>query len=329
MLVKGWHGKNASIYRAAEGLPEAVRRDLVTVSWTRVGDSVGTLVPMDFPVVRGHTGYHDWKRAGLTEAAPGLAGEALALFYGTPWSSFGGQPGPTPLSYHWSAVILAGTTAWRPDLSETSIEPTLDHLTEASAFLPGLRAIPGRAVPIPLDQPAGPVDAVLPAEASVQGAHFDLSQPAIVGNAPLVLQGLGRVHGLSLLQAVDFDQATERRLIRAWRGAESSSGVRVIQAHIRYADGEVLSAMLRLGMDTERAGRPVRAQLLWRGAGTLRVPSLAAGALNPEATDRAFTRWDWHNPRPGVGVEEIRFSVVQPGVRWQVLGATAWVSEEH
>jgi hypothetical protein len=328
MLVKAWHGKNGAIYRAAEGLPLEIRRDFVLVSWTRVGDSVGTLVPMDFPVVRGHTGYHDWKRVGLEKAAKGLTGEALALFYGTPWSSFGGSPGPTPLSYHWSAVILAGTTAWRPDLARTAIAPTLDHLTQTTAFLPGLRAIPGKPLPLALGPGSGAIDAVLPDSASVQGALFDLTQPVVISDGPLTLKDLGQIEGLSLLQAVDFDRATERRLIRAWRRGKSSNGTRVVQVLVTYADGQTLSTMLRLGMDTDRASRPVRAQLQWRGGGSLRVPSLAAGALHAGATDRAFTRWDWINPRPEAEIQQIRFTVVAQGVRWQVLGATAWQTEE-
>ncbi len=329
MLVKGWHGKNGSIYRAAVGLPEAVRRDFVVVSWTRVGDSVGTLVPMDFPVVRGHTGYHDWKRAGLVEQAKGLTGEALALYFGLPWSSFGGQPGPTTLGYHWPKVILAGTTAWRPVLSTTNIQPTLDHLASAAAYLPGYQAMPGKPAALPLQGTRVQIDAVLPDQADVLGAPFQLKNPSEHhAKAPLVLEGLGRMEGLSLLQALAFDQDAERRLIRKWRQGRSTNGVEVVQAEIVYADGERGSAMLRLGMDTERASRPVSAHLLWRGSGRLRVPSVAAGALNKDATDRSFSRWDWINPRPTVAVDRITFKVTSPGVRWQVLGATTWTPSE-
>ena len=131
---------------------------------------------------------------------------------------------------------------------------------------------------------------------------------------------------MSLLQALDFDRATERRLIRSWRQGNSSNGARVVQALITYEDGQTLRPIIRLGMDTERASRPVRAHLQWRGSGSLRVPSKAAGALNANATDRAYTRWDWRNPRPEVAIQQIRFAVVAPGVQWQVLGATAWQS---
>jgi len=172
------------------------------------------------------------------------------------------------------------------------------------------------------------VDALLPKQATVQGAPFDLSQPVVVANAPLSFKSLGRLRGISILQAVDFDQATERRLIRAWRASKVSNGTRVVQVQVTYEDGETTTASLNLGMDTDRAGRPVRAQLQWRGAGSLRVPSIAAGAVNPQATDRAFTRWDWVNPRPDQAIAEIRFSVVAQGVRWQVLGATAWKPAE-
>ena len=101
-----------------------------------------------------------------------------------------------------------------------------------------------------------------------------------------------------------------------------------MQVRVTYADGEVQHTLLSLGMDTDRASRPVRAHMQWRGSGTLRVPSEAAGALNPSATDKAFTRWDWVNPRPDQPVAEVHFTVVAPGVRWQVLGATAWKTTE-
>ena len=328
MLVKGWHGKNGAIYRAADAIPEAMRADFMVVSWTRVGDTLGELVPKNFPVVRGHTGYHDWKRQGLPEQANGLTGEALAMFFGTPWSSFGGEAGPTPLGYHWSAVILAGTTAWRPSLANTRIEPTLDHLSGTTAFLPGLRHIQGAPSPLPLPGEAAAVDALLPATTTINGATFDLRNPIEHSAGPLTLQDIGTIEGLSLLHGLDFNAVTERQLIRKWRHGASTNGVRVIDALVEYTDGTKTTQAIHLGMDIERVGRPVTAQHLWRSSGMLRVPSLAAGAVNTEATDRAFARWDWVNPRPDIPVKQITFTVLTPEVRWFVLGATTWRAAE-
>ena len=50
------------------------------ISWGRVGDSIGTLVPKGYSVIRGNTGYANWKREGLASMALGVKGEALAIF---------------------------------------------------------------------------------------------------------------------------------------------------------------------------------------------------------------------------------------------------------
>jgi hypothetical protein len=324
MLVKGWHGGNGEVYRASNRLPEAQRADYLTISWTRVGDSVRELGSKGYAVVRGHTGYTDWKRQGLTPRVDEVAGEALAVFYATPWSSFGGQTGPVVLLHHWPNVILAGATGWRPDLADTPIAETLDHLTGSSAYTPGYVHRVGKADPLLLDGTRADVDAHLPTSAEVGGVLFELSQPmAAMAGTEIEIAAVGKVRSLSLLQATETSREGAQSLLQAHKQASTLDGPAVATMHVRWADGEETTVPIRLGMDTDRPDRPVRGHFLWRAAGTLRVPSLHTAELLPTATDRAFFRWDWANPRPEQSIERVVWTVDAPGVRWLLLGATA------
>jgi hypothetical protein len=323
MLVKGWHGTNGAVFRASNRLPQAERADYLAISWTRKGNSIKALGAKGYRVVRGHTGYTDWKRAGLGPVVDQIAGEALALFYAAPWSSFWGQTGPLALYNNWPNVVLAGTTAWRPEMSDTPIDETLDALQELSAYTPGYRhQLPGgKALMLP--KSTDTIDAILPAQATVNGVDFDTTAPqALVAGEQLSFNDVGEASTISFLQATQTSRETDLRLIKTQKRAATLDGPTVATMTVRWTDGKERQTQLRLGMDTERPERPTRGQMLWRTSGTFRVPSVAAGAISSEAKDRCFYRWDWINPRPEQAIERITWNVEKAGVRWHLLGAT-------
>ncbi len=324
MLVRGWHGGNGSAYRASNRLPEAERSDYLMMSWTRRGDSIKALGSKGYPIIRGHTGYTDWKRQGLSERVDELVGEGLAVFYATPWSTFGGQTGPINLYHLWPNAILTGTTAWRPELADVPIAESLDHLTQTSTYTPGYAHLSGEASPLTLEGQATRVDAALPESAEINRVQFDLGQPMRADeDDSITAAAVGKVRSISWLQATEFTREAAQRFLKAHRRMDDLDGPPVAKMHVSWADGEQSTVSLRLGSDTERPDRRVRGQMLWRTAGSLRVPSSDTASLNKDATDRAFFRWDWTNPRPDQAIESIRWDVDEPGVRWLLLGATA------
>ncbi len=311
-------------------IPEAARKDILLLSWSHVYDPPTLLRGLGFPLLRVHTGYDDWQRAGLGEILPDLTGEGIAVFTPAPWLATTLSGGSEGLRYHWPAALLAGLTAWRPDLAVRGpIDETLASLADQPAFLPGYAAIPGSGPPVPLaldGPPAGPADpaAHLPPSASVVGATFRIGpiRSARQG-APVRVAVDRRVAGIALLQAAAADHGAELALERpkGYRKFEAPAAARV---RARYADGEVREAMLRYGLDTFAPDGAPRSAFLWGTAGTLRVPSPAAAGSDPTAADRTLYRWDWVNPRPDVRVQDLEVEPLVPGLALLVAAASAW-----
>ena len=322
MLIREWHGKHGAMYRAADRIPEALRPDLHVISWGRVGDTVGTLVPKGYSVIRGNTGYADWKRLGLVEAAPGVKGEALAIFNPIPWSSFEGSLGETRLYHHWSNVVLAGATAWSPAIEATDINTSLMSLGDHPAYLPGYRAWPSdhrsRAFTL-RTEPAVDIDLDLPETLTVRGSTtftpvlFRLDageqEPFRIGK---------HLYGLSIIQAVSHGPGIG--LNRAHNKSPNQQGITVGRIHVTYADDETTAAPLILGLNTNRLDSRLRGSMLFEGSGAIGVASKSSSSIDSSVVERYLYRADWHNPRPEVEVTGVEFEATHPSVTLWVAG---------
>lgn len=324
MLLRGWNGGRYGTWRSLELLAAPAREHLIAMSWGTRGDPVDTFAAANIPLIRAHTGYQDHKRGGLAAVSDRLDGEGLALFVPFPWSAFGHSPGEAPLVYHWTNVVLSGTTGWRPDLADRPIEPTLDALVNAPAYLPGYRHPPkwsGRSTPAPVRGAAAALDAVLPAEATVNGVRFTGLAARGAGAEPITVTVGGRVAGVSLLQATRASWAALVRFQAQRRQGRAGEGPEAARVTVRWADGETATVPLRWGLDTWAPEGDGRVASLWETAGALRLPSEAAGATNPAARDRTLYRWDWINPRPDVAVESLTITAAGGGLTPVVAGA--------
>jgi hypothetical protein len=324
MLVAGWNGKEGGIHRVTNRIPESIRPDFTVMSWGRVGDTVGNLVPKGYPVIRGNTGYADWKREGLADIAQGLAGEALALFNPTPWSSFEGMAGDTRLYHHWSNVILAGATAWEPRIEYTAIDTALFSLLDLPAYQPGFKAWPkGAKLKSFLNktEPAVAHDLAL-------GRHIEIGEmrysPAVFfklkpGESE-TYTSRRKLHGLSIVQAVSYSSSAQPRLSKDHLKSPHQGGVTVGEISITYADKTTTVLPMVLGMNTNRMNAPIRGALLFDGAGMMRVSSQALAAIGVSAPQQALYRLDWHNPRPDQPVSTITLSAVHDDLTIWVAG---------
>ena len=81
------------------------RGAIQAMAWSPLGDPLVQLSERwGIDVLRVHTGYLDWKRAGVAEQANQIAGEGLALFVPAPWAAFAPGAGSRPLHYHLRAL---------------------------------------------------------------------------------------------------------------------------------------------------------------------------------------------------------------------------------
>ena len=324
MMVSGWHGKQDSMYRASNRIPEDIRPDFVLMSWGRTGDSVGNLVPKGYTVIRGNTGYADWKRQGLVPIAEGIAGEALALFNPTPWSSFEGMSGRTRLYHHWSNVMLAGATAWEPRLEETPIETSMLSLMNLPAYQPGYVAWP---------QPSKLKTFVARTEPAVKHGlkisdYFEVGEMRYSSGVFFKVEPeqselyvfRKKVLGLSMVHAVSYAPSAQPGLAQDHNKTAHQQGVTVGSVVITYKDEQQVSIPLVLGMNTNRMDAPVRGSLLFDGAGTYRLASRQAAEFDKRIPDRALYRVDWHNPRPDAKLAEVEIKATHSDVTLWVAG---------
>ena len=283
MLVPGWHGAWDQMHRAALRIPESIRPDIHVISWGRTGDTVGTLTPLGYAVIRGNTGYADWKRPGLQSIARGVAGEALALFNATPWSSFQGTAGPTRDYHHWSNVILAGATAWNPSIETIPIDTSVDALRNHPAYRPGLTHTPEWHSSLKID------------ETLTDGETRQI---------PLEGQTLSHIE---VWQAARYDRSNLGALAKDNRKARSSGGLIVGRATIEYADGQTVELdPVRLGMHTEHPDRNGRGSLLFGSSRTQRTADTTAYAVH------------WQNPHANRTVRSLSLTATRPDVEWIV-----------
>lgn len=290
MLVPGWHGAWDQMHRAALRVPESIRPDIHAISWGRTGDSVGTLTPLGYSVIRGNTGYADWKRPGLESLALGVAGEALALFNATPWSSFQGTAGPTRDYHHWTNVILAGATAWNPSIESIPIDTSIDALRDHPAYRPGLTRTP-------VWRETKPINEVI--------THGETRR------IPLEGQTLSHIE---VWQHAKYDRSSLGALAKDNRKERSAGGLIVGQATLVYTDGEAVELEpVRLGMHTEHSERVGRGSLLFDASRTRRTANTTAYAVR------------WQNPHPDRTVRALMLTADHPNVGWfvdEVLWAT-------
>ena|GEM_PF-1905114 len=330
MLVEGFNGHREGTHRALENFDPDLLKRFIFVSWSPIGDTVGEFGPQGFEVHRAHTGYLDGKRVKLDVESTYLRGEGLAIFLPAPWSTFGQAPGTRPLHYHWPSVILAGTTGWRHDLAETSIEATLLPLTGAPGFTPGYNRVPdwnGRSKPI-LMEGSGPTatlpKAAWPESATVSGLTFGKIQPKMAAEGWAVDLPIGsRAAGISLLQAAVVSWPAYRALQRGQKKDLKAGSPPIARMTVTYTDGEEVTHDIRLGVDTERLDGDPRAISLWNTAGTLKLPSPQANRLDPDVQDRHLFRLDWENPRPKSRILRARIETLEEGVWLIVAGAEA------
>ena len=283
MLVAGWHGAWNQMHRAANRIPEELRPDFHVISWGRTGDTVGSLTPLGYAVIRGNTGYADWKRPGLDALSRGVAGEALALFNATPWSSFQGTSGPTRDYHHWTNVVLAGATAWNPSIESVPIDTAITALRAHPAYRPGLR---DRIV----------FDSSIPVHQHLDHMHahrVDLNDR--------------RIARIAVEQSVDYDPSGLGALAKANRGHRKDGGLPVGEVVLEFADGTARTLEpVRLGGHTEHTERSGRGSLLFNTIES----SMHSGTVSHTV--------EWANPQPEVAVRAVRLEATDPRVSWRI-----------
>ncbi|MEL6348118.1 MAG: family 20 glycosylhydrolase, partial [Myxococcota bacterium] len=272
MLVNAWNGGN-DVWRARRALdPESV----ILASWAQVGDNAQVLLDEGFRVQRIHTGYHDWRRTDLVALKDRISGEGLGLFYPFPWAAFGHPAGQRPVWYHWSRVLLAGATAWRTDLAEASIAATLHHAADLPAYQPNRRHH---------DRGLRPVVAM------GGTGSFEGRATVRAGGAPLTFGSLPPTPAVTLHTAVMLDRAAEQRLHSQY--TDPRFGPPVLMMRVTYADGEIVEAGLRYGLETYRYGPSRTVASLWNAAGV------------DVGDGRRMWEWTWTNPRPDAPIEDL------------------------
>lgn len=332
MLVEGWNGAAEGTHRAVALLTEAQRASLRAMSWAPLGDSMGELTAQGLPVIRGYTGYLDHKRATLPEELDRMVGETVGIFTATPLSTWTFSRGDRALNHHWGSVLLAGATAWRPELVAGRVRPTLLGLADSTSARPGLRALPGgrQQALEPRGEPvgAGVIDAAWPEALVAQEVRFGAVRPRLAREgAPVeLLDGARRLGALSLLQATRLGWDAEARLRDTLNSHGALGGQPVAALVVEHADGQISEVALRYGVETDAPDGDLRRTLLWGSAGVARLASRDAARLgaSPAEGELRLYRLDWVNPRPEVPVVSARLESRLPGVHLIVGAAESW-----
>lgn len=327
IFVPEWNGNKDGAWRTLDLMPPDLRAQLSIMAWSSLGDPVRRFGgPEGKPVTRVHTGYQEWKRAGVEADQAAIAGEGLGLFVPCPWLSFGNPSGSRALSYHFTSVLLAGWTAWRPELARAAIAPSLVSLADHPAMQPGLQSRgPLRLRPIPLSgpAPAGPSAVRWPKAVGTLGLDQAPTPVEAHHGRPLSLAAgpLGATDGIRLLWADRLDHDAEQLLLARTRAGAKPADRAAAVVEWRYADGQTAQTPIEHGLDIDVLNGDPRAVSLWRTAGSLGLPSPEAAADSPEARDRRLYRRDLRSPRPGVELVEITLQVSIPGVHLLVAAA--------
>jgi hypothetical protein len=323
-LLEGWNGGREGTFRALQQLDADQRAALIVQSWGPVGDPLSHLPPLGIEVQRVHTGYHDWKRAGLQEQAASLTGEGIAAFLPAPWATLGPASGSRNLQYHLGSVLLAGWTGWRPDLEDSPIAATLLWAEGLPALRPGWAHAPGDWTPAPLSGAGLGIEAGrwhLPARPEVGGLVYAADPHLVRQGQPLHFAVEGPVAALSLLQATLLDHEAELLLYEDLRSRRSPSQQAVAVLRWTYGDGSTADQPLIYGLDSYAPDGDPRSGPQWRTAGWLPLASIAAATTDGAARDHRLYRRDLANPHPDRPLQSVSLVVDRPGVRVLVLGA--------
>ena len=331
IFTPGLDGGREGAANSLDQLSEAQRARLVMMTSTRRGRGERVLLREGSTVIRGHEGYRDAERGGLGAIERRLAGEGLRVEIPAPWSSFGSEIGRRALDQHWTAVVLAGATAWRAALDEVRITDLLEELVHHPAMRPGREPIPGwgRRTRVLGIEGEGQAPATRwPREADVDELHFGALGPHVArAGQPLAIPVKGAVAGLSILQASVIETSAEAALRASLMLSSTLEAEPVARLMVRWADGERVEIPLQPGLDTGPFVVRDRGVALWRTAATLELQSPDMAALDPQGFDRRLFRLDWVNPRPEVSVEEVEIKVAREGVLLVVGGALALLPE--
>jgi hypothetical protein len=319
LFLPDWNGGREGAAAALGLVRPETRAALGFFAWSPLGDPLRGLAPS--PVYRVHTGYLDWKRAGLDPAAPGYAGEGLGLFLPAPWEAVGPAGGSRNLHYHNGSVVLAGTGAWAPATLASTVDTLLAGLAGLVAFRPGWRALPAGA-PVPLvlaggAEAPGPRPTLLDAG----GLGFSVGGARVArAGAPVALGLPPGAHTLSVLQHTTLDSAASQRLLAALR--RGPGPVPVATVTFDCAPGAPVA--LRFGRHPHRPDIGPRGAALFDAAAAVAFPSPAAAGLGAPAADHRAWRVDLPLP---CAAAQATLGVPASGAAWTVLGAVAHVGQ--
>ncbi|MBL8616879.1 MAG: hypothetical protein JNM72_14820 [Deltaproteobacteria bacterium] len=327
VFVPEWNGNKDGLHHALGLLAPDVRARVHLMAWSDLGDPVRRFGgPDGFPLSRVHTGYHEPKRAGLADDKAVVEGEGLALFVPAPWLGFGNPTGSRALNYHFTSVLLAGWTAWDPELSRTSIPALLQDLAGHPSLQPGLGPLSGRpATPLVSAGGAAPPPSAaltLPAQLSALGLPQAPTPVEAKLGAPLRWVLPPGAAGLRVAWAARVDHDLEQRLLAELRTAPKAADRALATLIWEGADDTEHRVPIELGLDIGVLDADPRAVSLWRTSGGLGLASPEAAASHPGAEDRRVLRAELAAPLPA-GARAVRLEVDRPGVALLVLGAGA------
>jgi hypothetical protein len=330
MLLDGWNGGRDGVSGALELLTDEERGQLIAMAWAPLGDPLASLTERwGIPVMRVHTGYLDWKRAGLVDTMDQLAGEGLALFVPAPWAAFAPGPGTRPLQYHLGVILLAGATAWSPDLEPAAhIAPTLAALAGHPALWPGFAAIPHRRAR-PLQSEGNRPDASLPLVAwsrQIQSDElvYEVDPRVATTGAPVTfaLSRPAAAAGVSVLVAAMPTHSAQAVLRRAINRSADPEAQAVGWLVLEYADGSETRRPLEYGEDLYALESVPHANVQWRSADVLPMASQVVAALHPNGRDLRLYRVDLPTESSPSALVKVRVEAPREGIPLMVGAAS-------
>ncbi len=321
MLLEGWNGRRDGVHEALSFLTPDQRSALQVMAWSHLGDPLEHLTDLwGIDVLRVHTAYVDWKRAGLAASADRIAGEGLALFIPAPWASFAPGTGTRALHFHLGSIVLAGATAWEPTLeSAAHIEPTLAALHGHPTLRPGFEAIPFRRTK-PLLVAGQRPDRTLPTVAWPESLTSDairyVTDPHVstVDSPVRWTVPATRAAGVSILVAADPTHAAQRALRHTVNRHADSEQQAVGWLVARHADGTETRRPLEYGEDLYALAVDARAVSQWRSADVLALASPEVAHVEPRGRDRRLYRVDLALPTDAAPVTEVRLEATKEGI---------------
>lgn len=330
MLVRGWNGAAEGSHRAIGLLTDAQRETLLAMSWAPLGDSVGVLPKQGVSVIRGYTGYLDHKRTPLLDELDQIEGESVGIFVASPLGTLTYPRGDRALNHHWGSVLLAGATAWRPELVRTRVRSSIASLSDTVAYRPGYRhpaAWAGKSSSLEVvgDEDLGALPAFAwPEHIETPEVVFGaLGARVAHGDRPVRIEVGAEVAGLSLLQSSVLEWEAEHLLRKTLIKRGAAGGSPIAELLVTYTDGETHRASLRMGLDTDVPGGDLRRSVLWGAAAVARLPSVDARSLGAAEGELRLYRTDWINPRPEAEVSRLEVRALVEGAHVIVAAAEA------